>query len=52
MKRYEILEKIRQTGVVAVIRADTSEKGAKIVEAVETGGIQAIEVGSEHGHCL
>ncbi|MFT9076855.1 bifunctional 2-keto-4-hydroxyglutarate aldolase/2-keto-3-deoxy-6-phosphogluconate aldolase [Ethanoligenens sp.] len=44
MSKHETLERIRQTGVVAVIRAGSFEQGMHLVEAVKKGGIQAIEV--------
>ncbi|SFH24657.1 2-dehydro-3-deoxyphosphogluconate aldolase / (4S)-4-hydroxy-2-oxoglutarate aldolase [Desulfotomaculum arcticum] len=44
MKKLEILHKIIESGVVAVIRADNAEKAKKIVAAVKAGGISAIEV--------
>lgn len=39
-----VLEKIRSTGIVAVIRAENAETGKKIADAVFEGGISAIEV--------
>ncbi|MBW9153652.1 bifunctional 4-hydroxy-2-oxoglutarate aldolase/2-dehydro-3-deoxy-phosphogluconate aldolase [Clostridium estertheticum] len=44
MERMEIVEKIKEYGIVAVIRANSKEEGIKIVEAVTKGGINAIEV--------
>lgn len=44
MKRIETIQKIVESGVVAVIRADSKEQGIKIIEAVKNGGIKALEI--------
>lgn len=44
MKKSEVIKKICDYGIVAVIRANSKEEGLKIVEAVKKGGIKAIEV--------
>ncbi len=44
MKKYNILNRIEKVGVVAVIRAETSEKAKKIALACMAGGIDAIEI--------
>lgn len=44
MKKVNILQKITESGVVSVIRADTHEEATKIVEACVAGGIHAIEI--------
>lgn len=44
MKRIATIQKITQSGVVAVIRADSEEQGIKIVDAVKKGGVNALEV--------
>jgi len=44
MKRLEIIKKISDYGIVAVIRATSKEEGVKIVEAVKKGGIKALEI--------
>lgn len=44
MKRIEIIKKISEAGIVAVIRATSKEEGVKIVEAVKKGGIKALEI--------
>ena len=38
------LQRIIDTGVIAVIRANSSEEALKIAEAVRSGGIDAIEI--------
>lgn len=44
MKKYEILKQIQDVGVVAVVRADNSERAVEIAKAVMAGGIPAIEM--------
>nr|WP_263324536.1 bifunctional 4-hydroxy-2-oxoglutarate aldolase/2-dehydro-3-deoxy-phosphogluconate aldolase [Neobacillus sp. Marseille-Q6967] len=44
MKKVKILSKIAESGVVAVVRADSKEEAVKISEACVKGGIQGIEV--------
>jgi 2-dehydro-3-deoxyphosphogluconate aldolase/(4S)-4-hydroxy-2-oxoglutarate aldolase len=44
MKRLEMVKKISDAGIVAVIRATSKEEGIKIVEAVKKGGIRALEI--------
>lgn len=44
MKKYKILNDIIESGVVAVIRAESKEQGRKVIEAVKEGGIKALEI--------
>lgn len=44
MKKYEILQDIIDSGVVAVVRAGSKDEGMKIIEAVKKGGIKALEI--------
>lgn len=44
MKKYETIQSILESGVVAVVRADSKEQGFQIIEAVKAGGIKAIEI--------
>lgn len=44
LKRIEAIENIINSGVVAVIRAESKEQGIKTVEAIKKGGIKAIEI--------
>jgi 2-dehydro-3-deoxyphosphogluconate aldolase / (4S)-4-hydroxy-2-oxoglutarate aldolase len=44
MKKLDVLTKISECGVVAVVRADSKEEAIKISEACVEGGIQGIEV--------
>jgi 2-dehydro-3-deoxyphosphogluconate aldolase/(4S)-4-hydroxy-2-oxoglutarate aldolase len=44
MSKYEVLQKITKSGVVAVIRAESKEQGEKIISAAKNGGIKAIEI--------
>ncbi len=44
MQKTEILDKIKTTGIVPVIRAENAESAIKITEAVKAGGINVIEI--------
>lgn len=44
MKRMEVLKKIMDAGLVAVIRAESKEQGEKVIDAVTKGGIKMIEI--------
>jgi len=44
MKRQEVLKKITDAGVVAVVRGDSKEEALKVVEAVAKGGIKIMEL--------
>jgi 2-dehydro-3-deoxyphosphogluconate aldolase/(4S)-4-hydroxy-2-oxoglutarate aldolase len=44
MNKYKVLQDVIDSGVVAVIRAESNEQGIKIIEAVKKGGIKALEI--------
>ncbi|HHV75646.1 MAG TPA: bifunctional 2-keto-4-hydroxyglutarate aldolase/2-keto-3-deoxy-6-phosphogluconate aldolase [Thermoanaerobacterium sp.] len=44
LRKYELLNRILDCGIVAVVRADNPEKAFKVAEAVRQGGISAIEI--------
>lgn len=44
MQRAKLLDKIINSGVVSVIRADSSETAIKLVQAIVEGGIKSIEL--------
>lgn len=44
MRREEVLRKVKEAGVVAVVRGDSKEQGLKIVEAAVKGGIKVMEL--------
>jgi 2-dehydro-3-deoxyphosphogluconate aldolase/(4S)-4-hydroxy-2-oxoglutarate aldolase len=44
MKKSETLNVIRETGVIAIMRAKSSEQLIAAAEAIKQGGVQAIEV--------
>ena len=44
MRREEVLRKVKDAGVVAVVRGDSKEQGLKIVEAAVKGGIKVMEL--------
>ncbi len=43
-KKLEVLEKIVSSGMVAVIRAESSDQAARIAEACGLGGVAALEI--------
>lgn len=44
MRKYEVVQRIEKTGVVAVVRASDSDEAKKIALACMDGGIDAIEI--------
>jgi 2-dehydro-3-deoxyphosphogluconate aldolase/(4S)-4-hydroxy-2-oxoglutarate aldolase len=44
MSKFEVIEKIREIGVLPVIRADSEKEARAVTEAVRRGGITTIEV--------
>lgn len=44
MKKFETVSGILESGVVAVVRAESKEQGFKIIEAVKEGGVKALEI--------
>ena len=44
MKKFDVINRLTEGGVVAVVRAENSEKAVKIAEACIEGGIKGIEV--------
>lgn len=44
MRKGEVLSKIKEGGLVAVVRAENSEQAFKITEACIAGGVAAIEI--------
>lgn len=44
MKKIETIRKIVDSGVVAVVRAESKDQGIKIIDAVKKGGIKALEI--------
>jgi len=44
MKRQECLDLIRQTGVIAIMRAKSSDQLLAAADAIRAGGVRAIEV--------
>ncbi|NIO06295.1 MAG: bifunctional 4-hydroxy-2-oxoglutarate aldolase/2-dehydro-3-deoxy-phosphogluconate aldolase [Proteobacteria bacterium] len=44
MRKIEILNRILETGVIAVVRAESAEQSIKIIDAAREGGILALEV--------
>jgi len=44
MKKEDVLKRIKDAGLVAVVRADSTERAIEITEACITGGVAAIEL--------
>lgn len=44
MKRAELVQKMVNTGVIAVVRAETPEKAVKVADALIDGGITGMEL--------
>jgi 2-dehydro-3-deoxyphosphogluconate aldolase/(4S)-4-hydroxy-2-oxoglutarate aldolase len=44
IKKIEILNRILETGVIAVIRAESAQQAIKVIDAAREGGILALEV--------
>ncbi|RGZ00377.1 bifunctional 2-keto-4-hydroxyglutarate aldolase/2-keto-3-deoxy-6-phosphogluconate aldolase [Clostridium sp. AM58-1XD] len=44
MKKEQVIIKIKEQGIVAVIRAESKEEGERIIDAVVSGGISLIEI--------
>ena len=42
--KERVLSRIRETGLVAVVRAESAEQAEKIAEALAAGGVEAIEI--------
>ena len=44
MNKEQIITRIRETGLVAVVRAENEDKALRITEACLEGGVPAIEI--------
>lgn len=44
MDKSEIISKLKQEKIVAVVRAESKEQGEKIVNSIIKGGIKFIEI--------
>jgi len=44
MNKTQVIEKIRETGVIPIIRTDSAEKAQFVIEALIKGGIDVLEV--------
>ena len=44
MKKEQVIARIRQTGLVAVVRAENEDRAIRITEACLEGGVPAIEI--------
>jgi 2-dehydro-3-deoxyphosphogluconate aldolase/(4S)-4-hydroxy-2-oxoglutarate aldolase len=44
MNKTEVLQRIRDTGLIPVVRAETSDLAKRAVEAIKAGGVDVLEV--------
>lgn len=44
MEKNQLLTKMKEEGLVAVVRAENKEQGEKVIEAIVKGGIKFIEI--------
>jgi len=44
LDKLNVIKRIINTGIIAVVRARTPEQAVKIAEAVKAGGIDTIEI--------
>ncbi|HPT77434.1 MAG TPA: bifunctional 2-keto-4-hydroxyglutarate aldolase/2-keto-3-deoxy-6-phosphogluconate aldolase, partial [Defluviitaleaceae bacterium] len=44
MKKLRVMQRIIDTGIISVIRANSPEQALKIANAVKTGGIDVVEI--------
>ena len=44
MKKTEVIQRIRDTGLIPVVRAESAELAMRAVEAIKTGGVDVVEV--------
>jgi 2-dehydro-3-deoxyphosphogluconate aldolase/(4S)-4-hydroxy-2-oxoglutarate aldolase len=44
MKKEEVLQRIREIGVVPVVRASSAEEALQVVEAIREGGVTVLEI--------
>lgn len=44
MSKSEVIEKIKQIGILPVIRADSATEAGQVIEAIKRGGVTTIEI--------
>src|SRR5207247_9218848 len=44
MNKSEVLQRIRDIGVIPVVRASTAEEAIQVVEAIKAGGLPVLEI--------
>src|SRR6185436_7173400 len=44
MTKSEILQRIRDIGVIPVVRASSADEAIQIVDAIKTGGVSLLEI--------
>ena len=48
MDKHEVMAKLKEQGIIAVVRGKTMEDGVRTAEACIKGGVKAIELGIHH----
>ena len=44
MQKSEVIEQIRKTGIVPVIRVESADKAREMIDAIMEGGIRIFEI--------
>lgn len=44
MNKTEVLQRIRDTGLIPVVRAESADQAMRLVEAIKAGGVDVLEV--------
>lgn len=44
MNKSEVIEKIKEIGILPVVRADSADEARRVTEAIKEGGITTVEV--------
>src|SRR5437762_7311812 len=44
MNKSEIIQRIRDVGVIPVVRASSADEAIQVVEAIEAGGVSLLEI--------
>ena len=44
MTKSEVIQRIREVGVIPVVRASSPEEAVKVVEAIKSGGVSVLEI--------
>jgi 2-dehydro-3-deoxyphosphogluconate aldolase/(4S)-4-hydroxy-2-oxoglutarate aldolase len=44
MKKFEVIQKIREIGVIPVVRASSADEAMRAIEAIKEGGVPILEI--------